>query len=50
MKEILNIQTIIMETLKDVKSLFSVALNSYAICNLVQQQQVWTQKSTFNYS
>lgn len=49
MKQILNIQTIIMATLKDVKSLFFVALNGYAICNIVQQQQVWKQKSTFNY-
>jgi len=48
MKEILNIQTLIIATLKDVKSLFSVACNSAAICNRMQQQQVWTQKSTFN--
>lgn len=49
MKEILNIQTMITATLKDVKSLFLIALNGYAICNLMQQQQVCTQKSTFNY-
>jgi hypothetical protein len=49
MKEFFNIQSIVMATLKDVKSLFLVALNGYAICNLTQQQQVWTQKSTFNY-
>lgn len=48
MKEIFNIQTIIMATLKDVKSLFFVVLNGYAIYNLTQQQQVWKQKSTFN--
>jgi len=49
MKEILNIHSIIMSTLKDGKFLFSVVCNRYAICNLVQQQQEWTQKSTFNY-
>ena len=49
MKDFFNIQTIIMATLKDGKSLFSVVCNRYAICNIMQQQQVWTQKSTFNY-
>jgi hypothetical protein len=49
MKEFLNIQTIIMATVKAGKSLFSVVSNRYAICKLMQQQQVWTQKSTFNY-
>ncbi|NEW79796.1 MAG: hypothetical protein GZ086_10320 [Gelidibacter sp.] len=48
MKEILNIQTMITATLKDVKSLFSVAFNGYAVCNLMQQQQVWIQQSTFD--
>ncbi len=49
MKEIFNIQSMIMTTLKDLNSAFSVVCNRYAICNNVQQQQVWTQKSTFNY-
>jgi hypothetical protein len=48
MKEILNIQTMIIATLKEGKSLFTVVCNRYVICNLMQQQQVWTQKSTFN--
>lgn len=49
MKEFFNIQTIIMATFKDGKSLFSVVCNPYAMRNIMQQQQVWTQKSTFNY-
>ena len=49
MKEFFNIQSIVMATLKDVKSLFFVASSRYAICNLTQQQQVWKQKSAFNY-
>jgi hypothetical protein len=49
MKEFFNIQTIIMATFKDGKSLFSVVRNHYAMCNIMLQQQVWTQKSTFNY-
>lgn len=49
MKEFFNIQTIIMTTIKDGKSLFSVVCNRYAFCNIMQQQQVWKQKSTFNY-
>jgi hypothetical protein len=49
MKEFFNIRTIILATFKDGKSLFSVVCNRYAICIIAQQQQVWTQKSTFNY-
>jgi hypothetical protein len=49
MKEFFNIQTIIMATFKDGKSLFSAVCNRYAICSILQQQQVvWTPKSTFN--
>ena len=49
MKEFFNIQSIVMATIKDGKSLFSVVYNRYMMCNIVQQQQVWIQKSTFNY-
>jgi len=49
MKEFFNIQTIIMATIKAGKSLFSVVCNRYTMCNILQQQQVWIQKSTFNY-
>ncbi len=45
MKEFFNIQTMIMATLKDGKSLFSVVCNRYAICSLAQQQQVWNEKA-----
>ena len=49
MKEFFNIQSVVTATLKDGKALFSVVCHRYAICNIVQQQQVWIQKSTFNY-
>lgn len=45
MKAFFNIQTIVTETLKDGKSLFSVVCNYYAICNIMQQQQVWNKKA-----